>query len=144
MNSIREQILTGILNALLNNTNAASNVFRERSAPIEREVSPAIVVVPESEADNLFTDWINESVLTVNIEIYTRGDYPNQIADPIAIAAHNIIMMNAGLRGLCFQIKKSGSKWEAHEADQEAGVLTTSYTFGYLHPIADITSKQVI
>lgn len=143
MSTIREQILSGVVTALVNHTGAGNYVFRERNAPIEREVSPAIVVIPESEADNLYTDRINQSTLTINIEIYTRGDYPNQLADPIAIVAHNLIMADTNLRALCYQIKKAGSKWEAHEADQEAGVLTASYTFGYLHPIADLTSNVV-
>ncbi len=140
MSSIREQILSTIVTVLNGATVAGSNIFRERETPISRDMVPAIVVTPEEETDRLINQLCNECTLMVSIGIYTRGDPADQIADPIATAMHTILMTNHSILALVIQVKKNSSKWEQHEADQTAGVLTMSYQFRYLHTVADITT----
>lgn len=139
MSSIREQILAAVAAALTGATSAGNSVFRELDAPLSRDMMPGIVVLPEEEADQLQSDAINESTLVVAIAVYTRGDPADQLADPIAISVHRILMASTALAALVHQVRKSGSKWERHEADQTAGVLTMTYHFRYLHALTDIT-----
>ena len=139
--SVREQILTATIALLNGATSVGTNVFRERETPISRDITPAIVIQPEEEVDSLVGQNVNESTLTINICIYTRGDPFDSIADPIATVMHNLVMTSSVLLGLCHQIKKVSSKWETHEADQTAGVLTMAYTFRYAHYINDITKR---
>lgn len=141
MSSIRDQILAAIEAALTGTTTAGNSIFRELDAPLSREMVPGIIILPEEEADQLQGDSINESTLAISIAIYTRGDPADQLADPIAVAVHRILMTSTAIAALAHQVRKNGSKWERHEADQTAGVLTMTYHFRYLHLVSDISSQ---
>lgn len=141
MSSIREQILSACVSELTGTTPAGNSVFRERDAPISRDMVPGIVVFPNDETDQLKGSSINESILAIDFSIYTRGDPADQLADPIALSVHSILMASAAIGALVHQVRKNGSKWERHEADQTAGVLTMTYQFRYLHQVGDLAAK---
>jgi hypothetical protein len=139
MSSVRETILQAIATALTGATPAGAQVFRSRAEAMARDELPAIVVTPEEESDQLSGQALNESTLAVAVAIHTRGEVPDQLADPVAVSAHGVLMSSSAIAALAHRVRKSGSRWERDEADQTAGILTTIYTVRYLHPVGDIT-----
>ena len=67
----------------------------------------------------------------MHIEIVVRGDVWETLADPIILAAHGLLLKDATLAGLCSKLRRTTAKWEAHEADETAGVLTQTYRLQY-------------
>ncbi len=73
----REQILTALQAALVGL--CAGRVYRSRKEQLP-EV-PAIVIRPETE--EISGDWlgVTDAVLTVSLEVYARGETPDQAAE---------------------------------------------------------------
>jgi hypothetical protein len=55
----------------------------------------------------------------------------DSLADPIAITVHSLLLGDAQLAALCSKIRRASAKWDAHEADQTAGVLAQTYHLIY-------------
>jgi hypothetical protein len=142
--SIREQILARILVVLVGNTAAGGNVFRSRETSITRDITPAIVVMPEAEDDDVFSANADTHELMINVEIFTRGDPWDLIADPVATVMHKLLMSDAPLAALVTRIRKTSSKWDGEEADKTAGVLSMKYRITYLTSASDISSNSIL
>jgi hypothetical protein len=138
VSSIREQILARMAVALTGTTSAGANVFRSREVSITRAVTPAIVIMPEAEQDNILGTEVDEHRFDLNIEIFTRGDPWDNLADPVAVQAHQILMTDAPLAALIARIRKQQSTWLGEEADRTAGVLSMRYQIHYLTKASDI------
>lgn len=138
--SIGEQIRARMAVALSGNTPAGASVFRAREVSITRAVCPAIVIMAEKEEDKPFSTEIDEHLVTVNLEVFVRGDVWESLADAIATPLHKILLTDAPLAALVTRIRKTSSVWEAQEADRTAGVLTLGYTVRYLSSATDISA----
>lgn len=140
MASLREQILARCQAALLNATPAGANVFRSREISINRAVSPSIVVMPDGESSTRKGQFADQHALLVKICIFVRGDPWDQLADPLAVAAHQVLMSDAPLAALAVDVRKVGTDFEAEEADRTAGTLTARYAITYLSSARDIAA----
>lgn len=141
MSSIREQILVKIVTVLAGTSGVGSNIFRSRVIPLTRTDAPSIVVRPSNGMEHvtLLGSLVAERLLSVDIEIYVRGDPADSLVDPIISSAHAKIMADTTLGGLCARITEQGSQWADKEADLTAGVLTVQYQIKYLSQAGDIT-----
>ena len=74
----------------------------------------------------------DKNLLDVDIEIFTRGDPWDSLADPIDTAAHTVLMTNATLQALIIDIRRISEAFEGQEADRTAGTLTVRYRTGEL------------
>lgn len=139
MPSKREQILSALEAMLIGATPAGANVFRSRVIAVGRAESPAIIVRPEEDIpEKQFAGMVISSV-TVAIDVYTRGDVPDQLADPIIVAAHARIMADPAVGGLASLTLQGPAKWESQEADQTAGFATFLYHVRYTTKVSDLT-----
>ena len=136
MPSKREQILQALETVLAGVT---PNVFRSRVALIDRDITPAIIIRPEEDNPEKQFSGIVISTLTVAIDVYTRGDVPDQLADPIIVAAHARIMADPTLGGLAATTLQGPGRWEMHDADQTAGFATFIYHVRYTTKVSDLT-----
>lgn len=117
--STRETLLAALQTAL--SGLAGGRVYRSRKE--QMPTLPAIVVRPESEEDPGDLLGVTDTVLTVAIEIYARGDIPDQAADVTlsAVYAAAIASPDLGL-GSDVQILPGRSvTWEIENYD-DAGV----------------------
>lgn len=131
MASLREQIVAAIA-ATLTGTPAGSNVFRSRSVPISRALSPAIVVTPLVEANPTMTmGGRAQRQLEVRIEVIGRGAIPDSLADATCVSAHTKLMADTRLGGLCIDIQEGGSEWVIQDADLDTVQIQTTYTVLY-------------
>ncbi|WP_025041026.1 hypothetical protein [Nitrosospira briensis] len=139
MPSKREQILSALVTLLTGTTPAGASVFRSRVTAIGRDESPAIIVRPEEDIPEKQFAGVTIATLAVAIDVYTRGDVPDQLADPIIVAAHARIMVDPTLGGLASLTLQGPAKWESHEADQTAGFSTFIYHIRYTTQVFDLT-----
>jgi hypothetical protein len=138
--SLREQLLSQ-LKVLLTGVSptVGGNVFRDREVSITRAVEPAIVIMPNSNSMNRMATQVDRNGLSVDLEIFVRGDPWTQLADPIDVAMHAAIMNDATLRTIASDVRREGESFEGVEADLTAGTLTVTYRFTYLTNASDIT-----
>ena len=141
MSSIRNQVVTRIVAALIGQTAAGNRVFRSREDAINLAESPCIVVTPDSEESEAFGGGnVDQNTFIVTIEISTRGDPWDADADLIAVPVHRTVMRDAELLALVTHIRSVSSTWQGKEADQTAGNLATKYRVRYLSPSDDIAT----
>lgn len=135
MSSVREQIMVRMAAALATlAAPAAVPVYRSREVAFARGDVPAVVVRPADEETQPLSDLLEVSHFAVHVEIIVRGDVWDSLADPIAVAAHGLLLADTQLASLCSKIRRASAKWEPHEADQTAGVLSQTYHVIYQTP----------
>ena len=82
---------------------------------------------------------VDENTLIVALEIFTRGDPPDQLADPVAVAAHRLLSADPQLACLITSIRRKERNWEGQEADDTAGFVMMRYEVRYLTAANDMT-----
>jgi hypothetical protein len=137
--SIREQILDRLRVALIGNTPAGANVFRSREVSITKAQTPAVVIMPQNNPLNRVATMADRNQLEVAIEIFTRGDAWDSLADPVDVATQAVIMNDQTIASLASQVRRIGENFASQEADRTAGTLTVLYQFIYLTHPADIS-----
>lgn len=130
------ETLLAALQAALAAAGIGASVERSRVVAIDRPELPAVVIKPKAEESVPFGTGMLRCVLTVGIEVHTRGDVPDQLADPIASAIDAAIRGSAAVSALAAKCFRSAKAWEFADADQAAGQLTIDYQFHYLEPTA--------
>ena len=134
-----QTILDRVLAVLTGTLPGTPPVYDDRVDAFDRDEGVAnILITPESEETEPF-DNVNElSTLYINIEIDIRANAWKAAADVIAAAMHPLLMNDAALNAMVIRIRRNAKKWEAHEADITAGVLTLQYRVLYLLPPSQI------
>ena len=72
-------------------------------------------------------DW----TLPVLVAIYTRGSIPDQLADPIRVSAHGLLMADRTLGGLALDIVPVGTDPQRDKADLTSLWLVCTYQVRY-------------
>jgi hypothetical protein len=126
--SIREQILNRIATATLPGiTGVSSRIYRSRSQALSRNEAPAIIISPGNDDPRGAQNTIGASlgkldnVLAVLIEVYVRGDIPDQLADPIGVQIHQRMMADRTMGGLAKDVQPDGWRPQYEQADLTAG-----------------------
>lgn len=135
----REAIL-GRLGVLLTTIQGAT-FFRSREAAVARSEGTVISLRPEDEQVEKRASLgdITLRNLIVIVSVISRGNVPDQAADPVIQAAHSAIMADATLGGLCAQIIEQSTKWNFALADTNAAEAEIRYTIRYLTRASDIS-----
>lgn len=141
MSSVTEQVLSRVVLALLNTTGADDRVYRSREEALVREESISICIAPDNEESSDFSDKVQESRCDFDVEIYARGDTWDQLADPVVVAVHQILLRDSALLALITRIRKVSRAWHSQEADLTAGVVVLKYRVKYLSPSDDLTTS---
>jgi hypothetical protein len=148
-NSIREQILQAVT-GLLTPVAAAEEalLLRSPTTGIPREQSPALLVLPESDAITQRPNDRVERQLVVRVVALARetgGEAPEAIADRLLVAAHAALLggvnNNSNLGSLCLGIKELDCEWDVEEADALAAAIPARYQITYRTLAHDISSQ---
>jgi hypothetical protein len=136
--SIREQILNHIHTVTLPGTvQVGTRIYRSRAQAYSRSEAPAITVSPgeDNPINAPRTTGASlgklDNVLPVLIEIYVRGDVPDQLADPIGVDAHARMMADRTLGGLAQDVQPDGFRPEYEQADATAGWMQHRFLIRY-------------
>lgn len=129
----REQIIDAIMALLAGVTGVSGRVYRSRTELFERDEAPAISVTWERETPRQnVIDFVDKD-LSVDIMVYTRGDEPDSLADPICEQIHSLLLNASTLGGLSLDITESGTDIEMDDADTPACFTNMRYTVWYRH-----------
>ncbi|MBS0370201.1 MAG: hypothetical protein JSS57_13470 [Proteobacteria bacterium] len=142
MSTIREQILEAVKAALLGHTDAGASVFRSRAEALERQLTPALVVRwREDQPLEKLGPTVQPRDLAVVIEIVTRGQEPDALADPILVQVHRLLFSDATLGGLVDGLIPGPVDFEEDDADATAGITSATFNFRYLSLTSDPTRR---
>ena len=137
--SLREQILDHIATTVLPGTvQVSTRIYRSRAQAYSRSEAPAITVSPgqDNPVNAPRTTGASlgrlDQVLPVLIEIYVRGDVPDQLADPIGVDVHARMMADRTLGGLAHDVQPDGWRPEYEQADATAGWIGHKFLIRYL------------
>jgi hypothetical protein len=140
----RESILSYVYTLLAAVTGATA--YRTREAPADRSEGVVILLKPEEEPIELRT--ANGSMvlrnLTIVITVISRGDVPDQLADPVIQAIHASIMLDRTLGGRCALLMEHSTKWDFEVADATAMTAELRYVARYQTKASDMSSDIII
>ena len=138
--SVRERMLN-YLSLLLGNA-ARFTFYRSRQAAVSRREKLVGILEPEiDETTYLATRFVRRQ-LTVKAIVVSRGDVPDNAADPAIAAMHAAIMADPTLAGLCALCVPIGTDWEFALADLDAAVTCCRFKISYATRIDDLTVLQ--
>lgn len=131
MKSIPQQLLDLIEQGLKAANLGQGGVFRSRQLALAVDETPSLVLYPLDEESERFSDTLDKTQFAFAIEIMVRGDPYDVIADPIALAVHQVVMSTPLLRKSLLARRKSVG-YEGHDADQSVGFVVLRYEAIYL------------
>jgi hypothetical protein len=129
MDSKRERILQHVASVLEDIEAVNGRVFRSRIEAFQRSEAPAIVIEPgpdEAAAPSASNCWIDWTFVLV-VAVITRGQIPEQMADPIVQDIHSRLMSNRSLGGVSMDVWPMGVEPTFEKADRPS--LWTVMTF---------------
>lgn len=138
MSSKSEQILAYVANAL-EATSGITQVYRSRVEAFSRNEAPVIVVEPAAETAREMSTCKLDWTLPVLIVIHTRGNVPDQLADPIRVSAHGLLMADRTLGGLALDIIPTATDPQRDKADLTSLWLVCTYEVRYRTAANDLS-----
>ena len=144
MISIHEQIQVRMLAILLGATDAGVNVSRSPETFLTRGTLLAIGIFPGPEKDSAFADAADEHELTINIDVFARGDPWGSAADVVVTQAHRLLLADAPLKSLLTRIRRVSRTPSDEEPDKTAGVVQLEYQIRYLTRLSDISDNTIL
>lgn len=140
MTTKREQILSAITSSLAGTAGVGSRIYRSRVEAFARDEAPAIVVEPDTDNAQTYSDCKLDWTLTVLVAIHTRGSIPDQLADPIAIDVHSKLMADRSLGGLVIDIMPGQVSWQRDKADLTSLWMVNPFQIRYRTAASDLTT----
>ena len=144
--SVRERILNRIHTVTLPGiTGVGQRIYRSRSQAYSRTEAPAISISPGNDDPRGAQNTIGASlgkldnVLAVLIEVYARGDIPDQLADPIGVQIHQRMMADRTMGGLAKDVVPDGWRPQYEQADLTAGWFGFQFLVKYRTLDSDIS-----
>lgn len=138
MTTIRDRILMAVADALVGASIAGvSVVTRSREIAIRRDDGNALVVRPKSDDVTRKSTQVDEHRFMFEVQVYSRGDPWDAVAEPILALAHAALFANAPLLALVSDLRSSSTSFESQDGDETLGVLTADFACIYLSHFAD-------
>ena len=129
--SRREQILSYAATALAGTTQVGSRIYRSRVEAFSREEAPAIVIEPGIDRAVEFSSCKLDWTLELIIAIYTRGQIPDQLADPIVVDVNTRLMTDRSMGGLAIDILPAMMDPQRDKADLTSLWTVLTYKVRY-------------
>ena len=130
MTSRREQILAHVATTLAP-TAGISTVYRSRAEAFSRDEAPALVVEPIADRCQPYSTCKLDWTLDLAVVVHTRGPIPEQLADPIVVSAHALLMADRTLNNLAIDIVPTGTDFQRDKADLLSLWQVNTYAIRY-------------
>ena len=139
--SIREKILARLLVVLTDVAGVDGKVYRNLADSMAFDEAPCINIEWQSdEPAEEASSFLMHRHLTVSVSIFTRGDSPDILADPIAQSVHTLIMADEQLAGNALSATLGSVSFEFENLEKNAGKTTHEYVVAYRHSYGDIAA----
>lgn len=129
--SRREQILSYAATALAGTTQVGSRIYRSRVEAFSREEAPAIVIESGIDRAVEFSSCKLDWTLELIVGVYTRGQIPDQLADPIVVDVNTRLMTDRSLGGLAIDILPAINDPQRDKADLTSLWTVLTYKVRY-------------
>ena len=137
--SVREGILAQMATLLAGTDGVTGSVYRSRPAALATQELPALLVEPINESSSYSTlnylDW----TLQVRVAVVLRGDAPDQLADPILVSLHSLLMTDRSLGNRANDISPVSVDYRFADGDQAIAVIESIYSVSYRTKQDDLT-----
>jgi len=146
-NSIREQILQALSAAMASAAGATGATFiRSPTAPLTREQTPALLLLPELDAVQKRSNMVTDRQLTVTLVAVARqagrsGTAPELEADALLVAAHTALLASAPLLALVLGITETDTDWDLKTFEVTSAYMPARYAISYRTQRADIATQ---
>lgn len=135
--SVCEQILAQVQSTLLTAGIVADRVFRGRRAPLDGEEFPAIKIKrgpSDSSSHATRVERVRFEFLVSHLVLDGETS-----VDALHVAAHAVLMSDAALGSIGYDLRLLATDTESDEADITADVLTARYQIQFLTRPGDVT-----
>ncbi len=145
--SIREQILQAAGIALTQVAiDTGSHYLRSPTAPLTREQTPALLLLPELDAVQKRSNTVTDRQLTLTLIAVARqagrsGPAPELEADALLVAAHTALLASPQLQALSLAITETDTDWDLKTFEVTSAYLPARYTISYRTQRADIATQ---
>jgi hypothetical protein len=140
MTSRREQILSAIATALATTDGVSGRVYRSRVEAFSRNEAPAIIIEPGPDRAQTYSICKLDWTLDILVVVHTRGQIPDQLADPILVDAHDKLMADRTLGGLAIDIVPTLSDPQRDKAELTSLWQVNTYQVRYRTAVDDLSS----
>lgn len=146
-NTLRERILQAALAALANVARShGATLLRAPLAPLTREQTPALLLLPDSDRVVSRKNTVVERELAITLAAVARqagrsGPAPELAADAMLGAAHTALFADTALRALVLGLTETDSDWEQQSFEVTSAVLPARYLIAYRTLAADTTTQ---
>jgi len=146
-NSVRERILQAISAAMASVASATGATFiRSPTAPLTREQTPALLLLPELDAVQKRSNTVTDRQLTLTLVAVARqagrsGPAPELEADALLVAAHAALLASPQLQALTLAITETDTDWDLKTFEVTSAYLPARYTLSYRTQRADIATQ---
>lgn len=136
----REQILSAIATALEDTEGVSGRVYRSRVEAFSRNEAPALIIEPGPDRAQVYAICKLDWTMDLLVVVHTRGQIPDQLADPIVADVHSKLMADRSLGGLAIDIVPTLSDPQRDKADLTSLWQVLTYQVRYRTAIDDLTS----
>jgi len=147
-NTIREQILQAVGNLLATVASAhAGHYLREPHAPLTREQTPALVLLPEldaviaSNSTERTQRALTLRIVAVSRQAGTSGSAATLASDAMLASAHAALYSHQPLLNLVSRIEATDTDWNSDAFEVSASWQPARYVLTYLTKRNDIATK---
>lgn len=140
--SVRDKIMARLLVVLTDTAGGIDRrVYRSMADAMAFDECPCITIewLSDEEAEESSSFQMHRH-LTVAVNLFTRGDAPDVLADPILQSVHALIMADEQLAGNALWTRLGSTSFEFENAEKNGGKTTAEYVVAYRHSFGDLTS----
>jgi len=138
--SRREDILAALTTTLAGTADVDSRIYRSRVEAFSRDEAPALVIEPGTDRAQISTTCKVDWTLEVIVAVYTRGNVPDTLADPIIVDVHSKLMADRTIGGLAMDIIPLAVDPQRDKADLTSLWTVLTYQVRYRTFVADLTN----
>jgi hypothetical protein len=138
MTSIREQILQAT-EARVRAAIAPVPLHRHPTVPVDREGSPAVVLIAEGDAISSYANGRVDRALTVRCVALARGANAFDTTDQLIVAVHSALMTEANLNALVIAVREIDCDWDSEDIDAGVVAIPARYEIRYRTHAHDLT-----
>jgi hypothetical protein len=138
MSGTQTEVILAAAATILTGAAIGASVTRSRVVPFARDQLPAVVLKPAEDESTPLAAALDDHLFDLELEVHTRGDAPDSLADPIIAAAHKALMADPTLGGACSRLHHKSRKWEFDDADRAACKVVVTYVVRYATVATDL------
>lgn len=143
MSTRREQIILALKEALRLTDKIEGRVYRNHPLAFTKATTPALNIEVTSDVSEQINLHRSQWALSVRLNLLVKGDFPDEVADPIINDIHNRTMAlrsSSDLAQLVSDVQPVGVSWQPADGDGNPMYVACDFRILYQTSLADIST----